>query len=111
MTTITENTTENKAPKKGGKKVTLAVHTDNVPNYKAMVTALAKESSWEDLYNKLTAVNKSKMSRATSIYTDLMAKGKVRKDVITAFKTELEMTDACASTYLQNIRKKLKKSG
>lgn len=105
MSTEIENNTELKPAKKGGKKVTLAVHTDNVPNYKAMVTALAKESSWEDLYNKLTAVNNSKMSRATSIYTDLMAKGKVRKDVITAFKAELEMTDACASTYFQNIKK------
>lgn len=81
------------------------------PDYQAMVLALATESSWEEVYTKLTAGNNSKMSRATTIYTKLLAEGKKRKDVITAFKSELEMTDAGASTYVQNIRKKLKITG
>lgn len=79
------------------------------PDFQAMVTELAAASSWEEVYNKLTATNNTKMSRAVDLYTKLLAAGKARKDVITAFKTELEMTDAGASTYFQNVKKAVAK--
>ncbi|PPD55523.1 MAG: hypothetical protein CTY12_00675 [Methylotenera sp.] len=79
------------------------------PDFQAMVMALATETSWEEVYNKLTAGNNTKMSRAVDIYTKLLAAGKARKDVITAFKTDLEMTDAGASTYFQNVKKAVAK--
>lgn len=111
MNTIDNNevntTVDTAAPakgKRGGKNVTVASNTD-APDFKKLVTALAKESSWEELYNKLTATTDSKMSKATAIYKKLTAEGKARKDIINLFKSELNMTDAGASTYYQNVKK------
>ena len=116
MTTIDNNevntTVDTAAPvkgKRGGKNVTVTTNTD-APDFKKLVTALAKESSWEDIYNKLTAVSESKSAKATAIYKKLMAEGKARKDIINLFKSELNMTDAGASTYYQNIKKSTAKN-
>lgn len=47
----------------------------------------------------------SKSQRAVDIYTKMVAEGKSRKDIITAFKSQLQMSDAGASTYYQNVKK------
>lgn len=47
----------------------------------------------------------SKSQRAMDIYTRMTAEGKARKDIITAFKSQLDMGDAGASTYYQNCKK------
>lgn len=47
----------------------------------------------------------SKSQRALDIYTKMLADGKSRKDIITAFKSQLDMGDAGASTYYQNCKK------
>lgn len=47
----------------------------------------------------------SKSQRALDIYTKMLADGKSRKDIITAFKSQLDMKDQGASTYYQNCKK------
>ena len=79
---------------------------DNTPNYQALVKEIVKTTSWEEVFQKLTTepVQDSKMSKAKTIYAELIAAGKVRKDIISEFKTKLEMTNAGASTYYQKIK-------
>jgi hypothetical protein len=49
----------------------------------------------------------SKVERALLIFTTMTSEGKVRKDIIKALMEQLDMTSPGASTYYQNIKKKL----
>ena len=52
--------------------------------------------------------NRTKMDKATKVFLAMYGKeGVRRKDVITAFINRCELTPAGASTYYQNIKKKL----
>ena len=83
-----------------------------VVDFEQEVRKFVMTHSWEDVYNKLNeekiqVVTKSgtKSEKALDIYKQLWAKGKARKDIIKEFKSQLDMSDACASTYYQNIKK------
>ena len=47
----------------------------------------------------------SKSKRAVDIYLKMRSEGKVRKDIINEFKSQLNMSDQGASTYYQNAKK------
>jgi hypothetical protein len=49
----------------------------------------------------------SKSEKALLIFTEMTAEGFSRKQIITKFKEQLDMSDAGGSTYYQNIKKKL----
>jgi hypothetical protein len=48
-----------------------------------------------------------KSVRAQMIFSEMTTEGFSRKDIIQKFKEQLNMSDPCASTYYQNIKKKL----
>jgi hypothetical protein len=49
----------------------------------------------------------NKVVRSEMIFSEMTAEGFSRKDIIQKFKEQLGMSDPCASTYYQNIKKKL----
>jgi hypothetical protein len=49
----------------------------------------------------------SKTIKAQMIFSEMTAEGFSRKQIITKFKEQLDMSDCGASTYYQNIKKKL----
>lgn len=52
--------------------------------------------------------NTTKVDKATKLFFSMYGKeGVKRKDIIAAFITKCELTPAGASTYYQNIKKKL----
>ena len=55
--------------------------------------------------HEVTVRSGTKAEKALDIYKQLWAEGKARKDIIKEFKNQLDMSDACASTYYQNTKK------
>ena len=82
-----------------------------VDEFQTKVFELANELGWEVLYNKLTVkstvVTKegSKMSKAVDIFQEMS--GVKREFVIRRFMSDLEMSKEGASTYYQNVKKKI----
>jgi len=46
----------------------------------------------------------SKKSLTVTMFTSMTAEGKSRKDIISAFKSQLGLSAACCNTYYQNIK-------
>ena len=49
----------------------------------------------------------TKVQQATAIFIKMTTEGFSRKDIINEFKSQLDMGDAGAGTYYQNVKKKI----
>lgn len=78
------------------------------PEAKADKPAKAKKGGKKAKAEKVEvpaeAKEPSKKERTIAMFKSMTAEGKVRKDIILAFKTQLGLSAACCNTYYQNIK-------
>lgn len=87
-----------------------------VDEFEVKVRELVKQTSWQEVYMKLTekSINVksgSKMEKCVDIYKEMFGKEGVRRiDIIKEFMSQQDMSKEGASTYYQTISSKMKKS-
>ena len=91
------------------------VEEQEVNEFKSKVLKLGESLGWEELYLKLTVETTvhiktksgSKSEKSVDIYVKMRNEGFRRIDIIKQFMSELDMSKDGASTYYQNIKKKM----
>jgi hypothetical protein len=71
---------------------------------KAEVPAALTEVAAEPEVKAEVPAAPTKKQLSLAIFKEMTAAGKVRKDIIAAFKTQLGMSAACSNTYYQNMK-------
>ena len=90
-----------------------SVLTEEEIEFQSKVFEIAGQIGWKELYTKMTekSTNGSKMDKCVAIYEKMIVDSKNRRiDIINQFMTEVGISKDCASTYIQTIKTKKKKS-